>query len=58
MNRADVRMTQRRNGPRLVFEALAETAARRLDGDVAPEPDVAGLYTSPMPPAPIAATIS
>ena len=58
VDRADVRMIQRRQHPRFAFEArqplgvVRERARQDLDGDIAAQPRIAGAIDSPIPPAP------
>ena len=63
MNRDDVRMVERGDGPRLTFEAVApfgiDVRVRdHLERHETTEPRIARLVDSPMPPRPRVETIS
>jgi hypothetical protein len=61
---ADMRMIQAGNSPGFALQALAgfgigrDLVWQNLDGDGAIQACVFGRYTSPIPPAPMGATIS
>ncbi len=55
---ADVGVVQRRDGPGLALEALAELGFGNLDGDDASRRVSRALYTDPIQPAPTGTKIS